>query len=145
MKWQRGAISLLTTAVLLLALLLLVLGSYRAVFYQIKISQNEVEARRIHWLAEGAVECLYAYIQVSGVNPDRLLIGSSDSHFDAMQALCLSDVSMESLYLELPLMASPVSGHYRLVYQRNGITQLSRAIVLQAGSYQWQEGAWNDS
>ncbi|MFA0350859.1 hypothetical protein AB4486_28550, partial [Vibrio sp. 10N.222.55.C6] len=46
----------------LVTALMLTFGSYRSVFYQIKRSQNEVEARKQHWEAEGGLECGFTYI-----------------------------------------------------------------------------------
>ncbi|MDH5931192.1 hypothetical protein [Vibrio splendidus] len=61
-KNQQGAVVLLTTSVLLVTALMLTFGSYRSVFYQIKRSQNEVEARKQQWEAEGGLECGFTYI-----------------------------------------------------------------------------------
>ncbi|WP_412494842.1 hypothetical protein BCU92_05130 [Vibrio cyclitrophicus] len=62
-KNQQGAVVLLTTSVLLVTALMLTFGSYRSVFYQIKRSQNEVEARKQHWEAEGGLECGFTEIK----------------------------------------------------------------------------------
>ncbi|WP_252029713.1 hypothetical protein [Vibrio sp. SCSIO 43135] len=59
MRAQTGIATLLVTSVLLTAALLITLGSYKSLFYQIKRAQNEVKARQQHWVAEGALECFY--------------------------------------------------------------------------------------
>ncbi|KAB0463710.1 MULTISPECIES: hypothetical protein [Vibrio] len=62
-KNQQGAVVLLVTSVLLVSALMLTFGSYRSVFYQIKRAQNEVEARKQHWKAEGGLECAITEIK----------------------------------------------------------------------------------
>ena len=59
---QRGVVTLLITSVLLVGALVVTLGTYRSVFHQIKVAQNEVEGRKAHWLAEGGLECGFTYI-----------------------------------------------------------------------------------
>ncbi|MFA0195540.1 hypothetical protein AB4454_12595 [Vibrio artabrorum] len=60
---QCGVVTLLITSVLLMAALVVTLGTYRSVFHQIKVAQNEVEGRKAHWLAEGGLECTYSYLR----------------------------------------------------------------------------------
>ncbi|PSW18893.1 hypothetical protein C9I98_13610 [Photobacterium sanctipauli] len=69
MNKQGGFATLLVTAMLLTAALLFSLASYKSVFYQIKRAQNEVMARKAHWLAEGAVECAFTEVKQSGLLP----------------------------------------------------------------------------
>ncbi len=52
-KYQQGLATLLITSILLSIALVVTLGSYKNLFYQIKRAQNEVKARQEHWLAEG--------------------------------------------------------------------------------------------
>ncbi|MGF1681022.1 hypothetical protein [Photobacterium minamisatsumaniensis] len=70
MNKQKGFTTLLVTAMLLIAALLFSLASYKSVFYQIKRAQNEVMARKAHWLAEGGVECAFAEVKASGLMPN---------------------------------------------------------------------------
>ncbi|WP_123766752.1 hypothetical protein [Vibrio maerlii] len=58
-KNQSGVITLLVTSALLIGSLLIILGYYKGLFYQIKRAQNEVNARQQYWLAEGGLECAY--------------------------------------------------------------------------------------
>lgn len=53
MKKQQGAAALLVVSVLLVAALMMSLGSYKSLFYQIKRANNQIEARQEHWRAEG--------------------------------------------------------------------------------------------
>lgn len=55
---QRGAITLLVSSVILVVTLIFSLGSYKSIFYQIKRAQNEIEARKGHWAAEGELSVL---------------------------------------------------------------------------------------
>ncbi len=57
MNTQRGMTTLLITSMLLSAALILTLASYRSVFYQIKLANNEVAGRQQFWQAQGALEC----------------------------------------------------------------------------------------
>ncbi|MFB9135022.1 hypothetical protein [Vibrio olivae] len=57
---QQGMATLLVTSLLLGAVLLLVMASYRSVFYQLKREQNEVISRTQHWQAEGILQCVLA-------------------------------------------------------------------------------------
>ncbi len=52
-QYQKGVATLLITAILLSIALVVTLGSYKNLFYQIKRAQNEIKARQEHWLAEG--------------------------------------------------------------------------------------------
>ncbi|MDN4733952.1 hypothetical protein QYZ42_14835 [Vibrio parahaemolyticus] len=52
MKKQQGAAALLVVSVLLVAALMMSLGSYKSLFYQIKRANNQIEARQEHWRAE---------------------------------------------------------------------------------------------
>lgn len=68
-KYQRGVATLLITSILLSVALVVTLGSYKNLFYQIKRAQNEVKARQEHWLAEGGLECIYTKSILDGVVP----------------------------------------------------------------------------
>ncbi|WP_372384593.1 hypothetical protein AB8613_05155 [Vibrio sp. BS-M-Sm-2] len=59
---QRGVVTLLITSVLLIGALVVTLGTYRSVFHQIKVAQNEVQGRQEHWRSEGGLECTYSYL-----------------------------------------------------------------------------------
>ena len=59
MRRNKGVATLFVTSLLLVAALIIALGSYRGLFYQIKRAQNEVIARQNHWAAEGGLECVY--------------------------------------------------------------------------------------
>lgn len=84
MKNQRqlGATTLLVTSVLLIAALVVTLGSYRTLFYQIKRAQNEVSARQQHWIAEGGLECLYSHALTTNTIPSSASISSCDTNGD---------------------------------------------------------------
>ncbi|MBD1575544.1 hypothetical protein HC723_03620 [Vibrio sp. S11_S32] len=60
MKHQKGAVTLLYTAMLLIAILTLSIASYKNVFLQAKRAQNEITSRQQHWAAEGGLECAFA-------------------------------------------------------------------------------------
>lgn len=69
MHKQQGMATLLVTTMVLVVSLLFSLASYKNVFYQIKRAQNEVMARKAHWLAEGGLECGFAELRVTGQSP----------------------------------------------------------------------------
>ncbi|AUI85447.1 hypothetical protein BS333_03100 [Vibrio azureus] len=62
MKRQSGAVILVTVSALLIAMLMMLMGAYRSLWYQIKRANNEIQSRQAHWIAEGGLEC--AYFQV---------------------------------------------------------------------------------
>lgn len=66
MNKQQGAAALLVVSVLLVAALMMSLGSYKSLFYQIKRANNQIEARQEHWRAEGGLECFYSLVQSTG-------------------------------------------------------------------------------
>ncbi|ELR66102.1 hypothetical protein C942_00288 [Photobacterium marinum] len=69
MRRQRGVVTLLVTTMILLASLIFSLASYKNLYYQLKRSQNEVLSRKVHWLAEGGLECGFAAVnRAGGVN-----------------------------------------------------------------------------
>lgn len=63
---QRGAITLLLVSILLVGVLIVSLGSFKTTYYQIKRAQNEVQARKEHWQAEGGLECTFSYLRETG-------------------------------------------------------------------------------
>ena len=67
---QQGIATLLLTAIILSLALIVALGTYKNLFYQIKRAQNQVEARQNYWLAEGGVECGIAQYAVLGAIPN---------------------------------------------------------------------------
>ena len=67
---QQGAITLIVSSVILIASLILSLASYKHIFYQLKRAQNEIEARKGYWAAEGGIECVYAKVTVLGELPN---------------------------------------------------------------------------
>jgi hypothetical protein len=66
-----GMTTLLLTSVILLVALLLVLGVYRGVFYQVQLVHNEIQEQNAHWKAEGAAECAFAKIRLLPTFPDE--------------------------------------------------------------------------
>jgi hypothetical protein len=66
---QNGAVVLIMTSLLILAALILSLGTYKSTFYQIKRAQNEVSAKQGHWRAEGAIECLLSNLITKNISP----------------------------------------------------------------------------
>lgn len=115
---QQGIATLLITAVLVSITLAVTLGTYKNLFYQIKRAQNEVSARQSYWLAEGGVECLYAYI---AQDPTRIVglsgpISSELSH-------CKQQLQLD----ELQLIPLEENGVYR-IHARQGYAQVSKQI-----------------
>lgn len=91
---QAGAVTLMVTSVLLICALVLSLGSYKSVLYQIKRAQNELKARQDYWKAEGGVECLYAYISKE---PSKISSLTSPSNTE-LNAVCKNKLGLTSLY-----------------------------------------------
>lgn len=85
---QSGAVTLVVTSILLICALVLALGSYKSVFYQIKRAQNEVAARQQHWIAEGGLECIYSKAILDRSVPTNSVVdecnGNGDLEFSYM-------------------------------------------------------------
>ncbi|MFW7523844.1 hypothetical protein ACODM8_06860 [Vibrio ostreicida] len=60
----RGAATMMLVTLLVIATSIIVMGSARALFYQIQQSHNEVAARQAHWQIEGGLECVYSQVQI---------------------------------------------------------------------------------
>lgn len=68
MNKQKGIAVLFVVSALLLVMLIMVLSSYKSLFFQIKRAHNHIEAKQEKWLAEGGLECAYT---ISKQNPDN--------------------------------------------------------------------------
>ncbi|WP_172561968.1 hypothetical protein [Vibrio furnissii] len=66
---QRGVATLLLTSILLSVALVVTLGMYKHLFFQIKRAQNEVKAKQQFWRAEGGLECVYSLTQTQHALP----------------------------------------------------------------------------
>ncbi len=69
---QRGMATLVIVSVLLMVTLVVTMGSYKALFYQIKRAKNEIKSRQNHWLAEGAIECAFAQFKENNKVPQEV-------------------------------------------------------------------------
>nr|WP_086940860.1 hypothetical protein [Thaumasiovibrio occultus] len=90
MRKQKGMMSLTISAIILVAALLMSLGSSRSVFYQIKRSHNEILAKQAHWAAEGGLECA---ITRSFLDADSSLV--SDPSYLASD--CVNPLGLDSI------------------------------------------------
>ena len=95
-KNQQGAVVLLTTSVLLVTALMLTFGSYRSVFYQIKRSQNEVEARKQQWEAEGGLECGFTQFKNEGNLPPTISVCSMKNQITPVFNVTLTGYQISS-------------------------------------------------
>ncbi|GAL11353.1 hypothetical protein JCM19233_2339 [Vibrio astriarenae] len=76
-KKQAGAAVMFVVTALLLAVLIILLGCYKSLYFQIKRANNHIESRQEHWLAEGALECGWAQFKQTKDVP--VLITDCDS------------------------------------------------------------------
>lgn len=93
---QQGITTLFVTSILAIAALMLSLASYRGLFYQIKQAQNELKARQAHWLAEGGIECAFAYLHSF---PDRLNELFEQGNAE-LNELCKQELGLTDIYIE---------------------------------------------
>ncbi|RPF09468.1 hypothetical protein EDB14_0523 [Vibrio crassostreae] len=113
---QRGVVTLLVTSVLLVGALVVTLGTYRSVFHQIKVAQNEVEGRKTHWLAEGGLECGFTYIAENDLTaiPNDLMDHCQQSKVVTLESEALTPnilvSSSESLALNKEISFEDASG-----------------------------------
>ncbi|KIE22326.1 hypothetical protein SE23_02210 [Vibrio sinaloensis] len=108
MQKNRGLATLLITSLLLVASLLVVLGSYKGLFYQVKRAQNEVQARKDHWAAEGGLECVYTKAKQLNAVPASV----SD---------CKNLLNLDSLNI--------VGGTPNVIHSKSGYLTLKKAFV----------------
>lgn len=109
MKQQHGASLMLITSLLLAASLMVVMGSYKGVFYQIKRSHNEIESRKAHWLAEGGLDCVFVNTLSNGRIPENL-------------SRCQSLLGLDKLEVEI--------GTPHTINSSSGYLTLSKAFLL---------------
>ncbi|EKO3539147.1 hypothetical protein K0L52_000894 [Vibrio fluvialis] len=76
---QRGVATLLITSILLTVALVVTLGMYKNLFFQIKRAQNEVRAKQQFWMAEGGLECIYSVTQTTHMLPTASHYSACDS------------------------------------------------------------------
>lgn len=110
---QQGAATLLVTALLLLAALVITLISYKNVFFQIKRAQNEIEARKEHWSVEGGLECAYTKMYQ---DRDQSVLVSGTTYFDSD---CVEPMGLSAMRI------TPLSGKKYVVqpeFEQTGIS-----------------------
>lgn len=119
-KYQQGLATLLITSILLSIALVVTLGSYKNLFYQIKRAQNEVNSRQQHWAAEGGLECLFSYIKD---DPSRIA-GVIPTNHSNLDALCKNTLNLSQLNI-----TDLTAGVYRInSISHNGWTQLNKTF-----------------
>lgn len=101
MKKQQGAAALLVVSVLLVAALMMSLGSYKSLFYQIKRANNQIEARQEHWRAEGGLECVFALVQETGAVPTPVQLDACNTSLTLTKANQYLTVVSESGFAEI--------------------------------------------
>ncbi len=110
MNKQQGALTLLSTVLLLVACLILSIASYKNVFFQAKRAQNEVASRQAQWMAEGGLECAFANIQALKAVPasftECLILGGGIDNI------------------------STFAGHPLLLQVEEGHTQLQKSVKM---------------
>lgn len=116
---RKGAVTLLATSVLVTAALIMSLASYKVLFYQIKRAQNEIKARQAHWLAEGGIECGYAYIQL---NPEQLNPLASTEKLP-LDLLCAAPLGLESVFIE------PLGSQRYLIHAVGRFSHIQRSVT----------------
>ncbi|EHZ7343580.1 TPA: hypothetical protein ACGUW9_004696 [Vibrio vulnificus] len=94
-QYQQGVATLLITAILLSVALVVTLGSYKTLFYQIKRAQNEVKSRQEHWLAEGGLECLFTYVKE---DVSRIAFVTPDDH-TKLDSICKNSLKLKSIHV----------------------------------------------
>ncbi len=127
-KSEKGAVVLIMTSLLILAALILSLGTYKSTFYQIKRSQNEVLAKQGHWRAEGAIECLFTFISETKTDPSLLSKNNSSAEYDSLKSDCGINSPIESLYAKAISSASSVMT-YQLTYEQHNKELIKKSII----------------
>ncbi|GHW84028.1 hypothetical protein [Vibrio cholerae] len=84
MRKQQGAAVLLVVCVLLVAALIMSLGSYKTLFYQIKRTNNQIESRQEYWRTEGGLECAYSKTKQNNTLPTNVNECITEMSLDAL-------------------------------------------------------------
>ncbi|MGL4828506.1 MAG: hypothetical protein ACRCXG_04305 [Vibrio sp.] len=125
-QYQHGVATLLITSILLSVALVVTLGSYKNLFYQIKRAQNEVKARQQHWEAEGGLECVFSYVN-NDVSKIAGIISANHSNLDS---LCKDTLNLSQLNV-----TDLTAGVYRInSISHNSWTQLNKTFSTQNNS-----------
>ncbi len=125
---QRGTITLLVTALLLLAALIATLGTFKGTLHQIKVSQNEVSTRQAHWKLEGGLECAYSLI-ISDV-PTALPKLTADKSPAFFNTSCTKPLGIHEIKA-----VSLTGAKYKLTATfSDGGYQLSKSVVVDDGT-----------
>ncbi|OCH20969.1 hypothetical protein [Aliivibrio logei] len=125
---QNGAVVLIMTSLLILAALILSLGTYKSTFYQIKRSQNEVIAKQSNWKAEGAIECLFSFINESKTDPSLLSKNNTSTEYSNMNTQCNINNPIERLYAQ-PVSSANSTINYQLTYELNNKNLIKKNII----------------
>lgn len=95
MRYQKGAVGLLFSGLILIAALTLSLASYKSTYFQSKRVQNEIAARQSLWAGEGAIECAFTKAQL---DLNRIeLINADYLKTNCQQPLSLDEIQVVSL------------------------------------------------
>ncbi|MCE7555729.1 hypothetical protein [Aliivibrio fischeri] len=127
-KSEKGAVVLIMTSLLILAALILSLGTYKSTFYQIKRAQNEVLAKQGHWRAEGAIECLFTFISETKTEPSLLSKNNSSTEYSDLKSACDITYPLENLYAKTISSASSTIS-YQLTYELNNEELIKKNII----------------
>lgn len=127
-KSEKGAVVLIMTSLLILAALILSLGTYKSTFYQIKRAQNEVLAKQGHWRAEGAIECLFTFISETKTEPSLLSKNNSSTEYNDLKSACDITYPLENLYAKTISSASSTIS-YQLTYELNNEELIKKNII----------------
>ncbi|PMH37522.1 hypothetical protein BCU68_07865 [Vibrio sp. 10N.286.49.B3] len=129
---QTGMATLVMTTILLSAALMMSLGTYRAMFLQIKLAQNEVKVMQDKWLASGGLECAYAQFKRLGQQPEVLVE-------------CLSDPLLQ-VTVTIAGNAYQISSTHDQYSMKQTLVIDSNTSVLLAVPERiyWQRGTWHD-
>ncbi|MDG3087303.1 hypothetical protein P7F88_14940 [Vibrio hannami] len=121
---EQGMITLLFTSLLLVALLILTLTSYRPLILQTRMANNQVAKAQSHWIAEGGVQCVYGQFKTGSQLP--------------------STFHKCSLPKELDIEVTNLDAVTYQIQSRYRYAVVSAVIVLADGEYQWMQGGWRD-
>ncbi|WP_375752915.1 hypothetical protein [Vibrio sp. HN007] len=116
--------TLLFCSLLLVALLILTLTSYRTLLLQIQMANNQLEAAESYWIAQGGLECIYS--QVSS-EPDSF----STFHYCELPE-------------ELDIKITRCSQFEYQIQSTYMYSKVLRDLTLTDGSFRWNEGSWRD-
>lgn len=96
----QGMATLFMTMMVSFVMVIVSFATFKSSLYQMKRAQNTIKLRQSHWRAEGAIECLYSYLQ-------RDTVSAFEQHLDFDEVISNSQCLTSQLSTQLEISKEP--------------------------------------